>query len=574
MLSPINAGGAGSNAPLRGSKGTSFEGGTRVPAFLSGGLPALAPMAGKKLGGIVAIADFYVTILSLAGLKAQDSNPKTVTLVDGLDQWAYFSGSAAASARNEYVYEHLRYNETTYGQNITACTYNGHLQVEPCFGAGVIRVGDWKLVHATMGDSGHYGHFSPNASWPGSCAGELCQLCSASSPCLFNVGTGNDEAEHHNVAAFNPAIVKRLLAALRKYDNKFHPSSEPAPDEAKQMCEEALKNGGWVTPFKTSDDAARVLKTAVTLAAMTAAVALPTPEMPLTYSKVSVSPGITYDVAMTPPAANKLLLVHGWPECSWFWRGVVDPLVTALGGPEKLQLIMPDMRGFNNSAKPEAIGAYNVSHIVDDLVGLVKQQGGGKVHVLGHDWGGPIAWLFASRHPELTKTLTILNGPHPSIFIDLLRHDKLQQNRSSYMIGFDTAAANSLDPSTLFASDSWFDAATAAAYKAAYPPAARQYGLNWYRANVWAGRMNVKAFSANMPSTLPAGVKIAVPTLVLWGMADAAFDNEQNLRLLPPFVPDLKIIRYANVSHWVAQEVPGRVAADWAAFVKGKGAVV
>ena len=72
--------------PLRGSKGSSFEGGTRVPAFLSGGLPALGKMRGRTLDGIVAIADFYSTILSLADLPRRDPNPHTVAPVDGVDQ--------------------------------------------------------------------------------------------------------------------------------------------------------------------------------------------------------------------------------------------------------------------------------------------------------------------------------------------------------------------------------------------------------------------------------------------------------------------------------------------------------
>jgi pimeloyl-ACP methyl ester carboxylesterase len=86
-------------------------------------------------------------------------------------------------------------------------------------------------------------------------------------------------------------------------------------------------------------------------------------------------------------------------------------------------------RGFNASSKPAGIGSYNVSHLVDDVVGLVshlqKERGdtaGSKVHVLGHDWGGPVAWLVAGWHPEITNTLTIINGPHPSVFIDELRH--------------------------------------------------------------------------------------------------------------------------------------------------------
>ena len=71
-----------------------------------------------------------------------------------------------------------------------------------------------------------------------------------------------------------------------------------------------------------------------------------------------------------------------------------------------------------------------------------------------------------------------------------------------------------------------------------------------------------------MPSTLPSNVTIAMPTLVLWGMADTAFDNQKNLDKLVPYVPHLTVKKYTNVSHWVAQEVPDRVSTDWAAFVK------
>ena len=89
---------------------------------------------------------------------------------------------------------------------------------------------------------------------------------------------------------------------------------------------------------------------------------------------------------------------------------------------------------------------------------------------------------------------------------------------------------------------------------------ARDSSLNWYRANIFNGKTNVKAFTPTMPSPMPTNLQIPMPTLVLWGMGDTAFDNEQNLARLAPFVPHLTIKRYAGVSHWVAQEVPQRVA--------------
>ena len=121
---------------------------------------------------------------------------------------------------------------------------------------------------------------------------------------------------------------------------------------------------------------------------------------------------------------------------------------------------------------------------------------------------------------------------------------------------------------------SW-DPATANAYDAAFEvPGACDAALNWYQANIFAGRLDVKKFTADMPSTLPPNthaqknVTIAMPTLVLCGMADTTIDNQKNLEKLVPSVPQLTVKKYANVSHWVAQEVPDRVSTDWAAFFK------
>jgi pimeloyl-ACP methyl ester carboxylesterase len=299
--------------------------------------------------------------------------------------------------------------------------------------------------------------------------------------------------------------------------------------------------------------------------------ALPTPAATITYDFVEVSPGISLDVATAgKETGDTLLLLHGFPECSWLWRGVVDPMLAAYG--RDLQLVMPDQRGFNHSSKPKGIGQYNASLIVEDAAGLIRHVQAangntGKVHVLAHDWGGPIGWLLAHTHPELVRTLTILNGPHPSVMIDELRHDKEQQKRSSYMLFFDSPAADLMDPASLFSGAKWFDPTTKKAYAEAFAvPGSRNAGLNWYRANIFAGRENVKAFTPDMPSTLPPNITIPVPTLVLWGMADTAFDNDENLARLTEYVPDLTIKKYENVSHWVAQEVPEKTSMDWAAF--------
>ena len=179
--SPVNGGGAGSNYPLRGSKGSDFEGGARVPAFLSGGMVAALGTAGKTLDGIVAIADLFTTFSALAGVDGTaEPNSRSPAAVDGLDMWcdtntlvltawlrshtclrihwidflflcrSYFTGGSKISPRAEYVYDHLMFTS-----NFSACVYNGLVQVIPCNGGGAIRVGDWKLMVGTHGRAGH-----------------------------------------------------------------------------------------------------------------------------------------------------------------------------------------------------------------------------------------------------------------------------------------------------------------------------------------------------------------------------------------------------------------------------------
>lgn len=91
------------------------------------------------------------------------------------------------------------------------------------------------------------GMFSPNASWANWM--EHLTLCSLEKPCLFNVGTGKDEAEHHDVAADNPEVVARLLERFHTYDHEYHPDSIPLPEQMEARCNAVLNSGGWTSPW-------------------------------------------------------------------------------------------------------------------------------------------------------------------------------------------------------------------------------------------------------------------------------------------------------------------------------------
>jgi hypothetical protein len=135
--SPVQV--AGSNAPLRGGKGSDWEGGVRTPAFISGGV--LPPkMAGISLPGIVAVWDWFATFTVLAGVDPKDPNPLAPADVDSYNMWPYFSGAVSTSPRTEIVFDHLMFPSDPAYPIPSACTYAGLIQVGPCDGGGAIRV--------------------------------------------------------------------------------------------------------------------------------------------------------------------------------------------------------------------------------------------------------------------------------------------------------------------------------------------------------------------------------------------------------------------------------------------------
>eukprot|EP00401_Gymnodinium_catenatum_P075292 CAMPEP_0117504208 /NCGR_PEP_ID=MMETSP0784-20121206/24731_1 /TAXON_ID=39447 /ORGANISM="" /LENGTH=568 /DNA_ID=CAMNT_0005299557 /DNA_START=65 /DNA_END=1771 /DNA_ORIENTATION=- len=235
---------AGSNAPLRGNKGSGWEGGVRVPAFVNGGMLPNA-MRGRTLDGIVAIWDFFATFLGLAGVDPVEPNKLSPSPVDSYDMWPYLSGAIDVSPRTEIVFDHLMFNRAEIGACVNAAgrKYGNITQILPCSGTGALRVGDYKLMVGTFGYAGHYGQFSPNASWRPDLV--HLTLCSLTEPCLFNVTA--DIAEVHDLAAERPEIVAELLERFHAYDAEYHPPSEGPDKYLAEFCNAALHNGGFTT---------------------------------------------------------------------------------------------------------------------------------------------------------------------------------------------------------------------------------------------------------------------------------------------------------------------------------------
>src|SRR5213078_2881654 len=115
-----------------------------------------------------------------------------------------------------------------------------------------------------------------------------------------------------------------------------------------------------------------------------------------------------------------VLFLHGFPECWYSWRHQIAALAP------RFRVVAPDLRGYNESDKPEPVSAYALPELVADVRGLIEAFGERDAVIVGHDWGGGVAWTFAMEHPEATRRLVVMNCPHPAIFSQALRNDPRQ----------------------------------------------------------------------------------------------------------------------------------------------------
>ncbi len=239
-----------------------------------------------------------------------------------------------------------------------------------------------------------------------------------------------------------------------------------------------------------------------------------------------------------------VILLHGFPEFWYGWRKQIPALVKA-----GCRVIVPDQRGYNLSDKPKDKKDYGISTLVDDVLGLIKALDYEKVNLVGHDWGGGVAWILAMTHPEKLHKLTILNSPHPAVYGRFLRRDLDQIRRSWYWLFFQLPqiaekilSANNFREMIRGLRNSskknTFTDEDIEKYKEAWSqPGALTSMLNWYRA----------AFQS--PPKMPEDPQVKVRTLMMWGMKDTALTN----RLARPsmdYCDDRNLILFPEATHW------------------------
>ena len=258
-------------------------------------------------------------------------------------------------------------------------------------------------------------------------------------------------------------------------------------------------------------------------------------------------------------AGPLVLFLHGFPEFWYCWKKQLEDL-----GRDHLA-VAPDLRGFNLSDRPADPKQYKARVVVEDVRQLAEKLGRGKFVLVAHDWGGAVAWAYAMAHPQTLSKLVIVNSPHPVTFARELTHDKAQQDASQYMNLFRTDKAervlseNNYERLAKMTLEAWGKGMVDPAEKAAYldawaQPGALTGGLNYYRASPLYPPIGDDP-GAKAVQLDPADFMVRVPTLVVWGMRDQAL-LPGNLDGLQVCVPDLRIERLPQASHWVMHEEP------------------
>lgn len=286
----------------------------------------------------------------------------------------------------------------------------------------------------------------------------------------------------------------------------------------------------------------------------------------LQLTRIGLPTGVTLSVQLGgPEGTDPIVLLHGFPESHRTWRAVAPELA------RDFYVVAPDQRGFAGSDKPPEVEAYKADRIVEDLLALVDALGLERFTLVGHDWGGAVAWLAALRHKERIARLVIVNAPHPLVFQRTVIEDEAQRAASQYIRAFRNPlmekGIEAMGLETFFEKTfgSHADlAAIPAEEKRAYldewsRPGALTAMLNWYRASEIVVPEVGEAASAPMWTRMPFP-SVEVPTLVVWGLKDKALLPVQ-LDGLHDLVADLRIVAIVDAGHFVPWEKPAPVAA-------------
>jgi pimeloyl-ACP methyl ester carboxylesterase len=258
--------------------------------------------------------------------------------------------------------------------------------------------------------------------------------------------------------------------------------------------------------------------------------------------------GLVFDViAAGPPTGKPVVLLHGFPQTAACWIRVAEMLAAA-----GYRVLAPDQRGYSPGARPTAVRAYRMPELVADVLALAEEAGAARFHLVGHDWGGAVAWVLAGRHPERVATLTSVSTPHPrALAAALLTSGQLL--RSAYIGLFRiprltelVLGARGLRGLRFLLARSGLGPAWANSYaRALVGPGALAAALAWYQA------------------AIPFGLRVRpspVPTRYVWGSGDPALGRRAATTTGRWVAGPYRFDVLEGAGHWLPEHHPEALA--------------
>ncbi|MCC2547775.1 alpha/beta hydrolase [Hymenobacter sp. BT175] len=249
-----------------------------------------------------------------------------------------------------------------------------------------------------------------------------------------------------------------------------------------------------------------------------------------------------------PPIGPLVILLHGFPEFWFGWRGQIQALAAA-----GYRVWVPDQRGYNLSDKPRPVASYTIDQLGADVLGLLTAAGRPSARIVGHDWGAAVVWWLAMHHPDKIERAAVLNVPHPAVLSRTLRRSPKQLLKSWYIFFFQLPWL----PEKLLRRKNWllarrtlqetsrrgtFSAVDLQQYEQAWSqPGAMTGMINWYRA------------AARYARRLARPGRVTVPVHIIWGRRDA-FLTAGMARQSLAYCNDGQLTYFDKATHWVQHE--------------------
>jgi pimeloyl-ACP methyl ester carboxylesterase len=259
------------------------------------------------------------------------------------------------------------------------------------------------------------------------------------------------------------------------------------------------------------------------------------------YLSIPTAAGSFDAIADGPPDGRPVLLLHGFPEAGVEWSHQVAAL-----GAEGFRAVAPDQRGYSPGVRPERATDYAMDALVADVVALADELGWERFDLIGHDWGGAVAWWTADAHPERLRSLSVVSTPHPAALGEALRSDEEQRMMSQYMTDWrEKSTERRMLADDAKAIRTMFDRRVEHSRIEEYiqrltEPGALTAALNWYR----SGKPGTRAG------------RITVPTLYVWSTEDVALGSAAALGTAAWVEGPYRFEMIEDVSHWVPEEAP------------------